>query len=914
LNPTMSWFVHWDSSFDLARGGIELSFRRNEDMIYLLVETEVFQDINAIINNIESLNISTRYHIIGTRGLGKSTVLNYIVYSLYNLLVLKKVIPVYVTLGTATDEVSLEFLFFRNLLVNLFDVPDDIKEFHDEDLFNDIINKLIEAKQVYRKKLEDFGEVSFDFIYAALENQLLYIRKTFEKVVFLIDGLDKQDTDVVLKFMRNNQERMNNIITKYNCIFIDAADPSWRTTLDTREFSGVRGNSINLRSWTVSEIEELIQKRLERMFIYSMPFERKALEILVEDFQGNSREILQYATTLLHYAAKVNLKKIGAGIAREIVWDEKSKSQFLQKIITDSDFRYAFDKLEEILSDRQIINILIAIYNQKGKRLSTSLNYEERSSVGITLSDQKFKRALNLLFRRGCVRPSKISNHIELEEDIYKLLTFADEDLGQNVLALPVILSSLESKIIESPIKIKEEVLLKEEIQKVFEQNPSSWLDYNEIFDILLENPRRFKMIKDHFKEDYQNKLKSTIPLLVGKLREETKIMIDEYSSSFRIRHESIEYETAEYYRSKMILDKIEECKRSIQKGNYNVLSHCCIELFNNLCKKLSKITNYSINLDNIEEIKTFLNLLNINIKEPIPLEFILMSLKNTISNKEIAQSIFYNMLYLTKTMKNKINSLESYIDKNNELIKKILQRIVTISKNNERILFNEYILPILLNNYGKTLNYLNEIKTQKGFSSHLPDFLKPLYDKKLILPAKIYECPKCKFQTIISATDIEEITCKKCKISLKHQSDGYVLSEQSYQSWNVWMEEYTKYVMSNLLCSYVESGIVLSPSEENKFVLPEEIDVIAVYNGNLIAIECIDYVSTNDKKNDVVNILYKIDNLDLFNKIILVYNDLENKRVFHNIIKKHKQKLYPIMVQNPNKFKNDLLSLLHSI
>jgi len=39
----LSWFNRWDESFDLSRGGIELSFRKPDDMNQLLVRTEATQ-------------------------------------------------------------------------------------------------------------------------------------------------------------------------------------------------------------------------------------------------------------------------------------------------------------------------------------------------------------------------------------------------------------------------------------------------------------------------------------------------------------------------------------------------------------------------------------------------------------------------------------------------------------------------------------------------------------------------------------------------------------------------------------------------------------------------------------------------------------------------------------------------------
>ena len=473
---SLSWFIHWDPSFDLARGGVELNFRRAEDMVHLLVETEAIRRVNNLIKKVDSPNISSRQHIIGTRGFGKSTILNYIAFSLYNNITTTKVVPIHATLlGTATDETELEFIFFRSLLESLFDVPRDLKRFYREELFLESMNQLSSAEKEYKRKLKEFGKVTIEFVYTSFENQLNHLEQSFNKIVFLIDGLDKQDTNVVLKFLRNTQERLNEIIGKFNCVFMDAADPSWRETLDSKEFSGVKGTTINLRGWTTDEVEALINRRLERVGTFVMPFDRKALDILVEDFQGNPREILQYTTTLLHYAAKERYKTIGPGIARKIVWSEEAKEKFFQRVISDTDSRYAFEKLKTVYPERQMMNMLIAAFNQRSQRLFTNLDYEGRSSIGITLSDYDFQKYLEILISKGCLRRTKMRDFVELEDDLLRLFDCVI-NLGQSLVALPVILSELEFKVRPEVPPPKEEVIMKEEIQQVFEQHPNRLL------------------------------------------------------------------------------------------------------------------------------------------------------------------------------------------------------------------------------------------------------------------------------------------------------------------------------------------------------------------------------------------------------------------------------------------------------
>jgi len=903
----MTWFIHWDPSFDLARGGVELSFRSAEDMAYLLVETEAVRDVTSIIKKIKSPYISSRYHIIGTRGFGKSTILNFFAFSLYSSVQFEKVIPVHATLlGTAMDEKELEFVFFRTLLESLFDIPKDMKRFYPKDPFPESINKLTTAEKEYKTKLKEFGQLTLEFVYTAFENQLDHLRRYFDKIVFLMDGLDKQDTNVVLKFLRNTQERLNNIISKCNCVFIDAADPSWRETLGTKEFSGVRGVAINLRPWTVDEVGALIRKRLEMIGIFIVPFDSKALEVLVEDFQGNPREILQYATTLLHYAAKERHPTIGPGIARKIVWSDDAKHKFFEKVVSDTDMRYAFEKIKDIYPERQMMNILIATYHQSGQRLFMNLNYDARSSIGITVTDINFQKYLEILIGKGCLRRSKIRDFVELEVDLLKLLDYVVR-LGQSLVALPVILSELEFRIRPGVPPPKEEVIMKEEIQRIFEQHPSDWLNYQRIKQLLLDNPRTAKKLQEHFKVDYEKKITSTIPLIVHKLKEEAKLMVDENTLASRWLPSWIDYGTAELFRSMETLDRIDSAERALLGENLDEFTKYCKEIFRGSFSRINEIYGKKTNTSNVNDVVVFLKTLGVDVQRPFPLPLLLSSLEDVPSDMDEARIRLRTTLLYAKRIRLKLSQLEQYEAKNEEIIKKLKKSKIGVFKESERHDFNAVFLPTLLRNYGRLVDCMVKIKMKEGFIVKPPGELKPILDKKWLLPAKLFECPKCKRQTIVSAGEIEVANCRDDKVPLTFKKNVYVLSDKAYQAWNVWMEEYSRYILQNLPCKYVESGISLKPLERIGVTVLEEVDVVVVYNGLFIAVECIENVSCGEKKNDLINTMSKIDSLGLFDAVILVYRNIDNRRAFNSTVKKYQKLLYPVLVQSPDNLKHKL-------
>jgi len=904
----MAWYIHWDSSFDLAKGGVELSFRKSEDMAHLLVETQAVRDIMGIIKNIRVEHISSRYHIIGTRGFGKSTLLNFVAFSLYSNVQSQKVLPIYASLlGKATQEKELEFVFFRSLLESLFDVPSDMKRFYSGELFLEPLKRLASAEEEYRGKLKEFAQVTLEFVYEAFENQLKHLREHFDRIVFLIDGLDKQDTSIILTFLRNTQERFNNIINKYDCIFIDAADPSWRATLDSKEFSGVRGITIGLRGWTVDEVEALINKRLERIGIFEFPFDRKALDILVEDFQGNPREILQYTTTLLHYAAKERHPTIGPGIARKIVWSEDAKERFFQKVISDTDLRYAFEKLKDLYKERQVMNILIALYYQRNKILSVNLDYAARTSIGITLSDADYRQHLENLVAKGCMRRSKVANYVELEDDMFKLLDCAVE-LGQSLVALPVVLSDLESKVGRLARPLDEEVIMKDEIQKVLEQHPQEWLDYKRMNELILENPRTEKKLQEYFKENHEKKISSTIPLIVHKFREEGKIMFDKITSSYRWRPTWIDYETAELFGAKRILDKIDFAEKSIQDEEYEELAKCCEEIFWLSFAKLNDLFGGRTDASNLENIHAFLKTLSINLEKPIPFSLFLSSLKETVSDPEEGKLRLQLSILYAKRIYSKVNELGQYEAKNQEIIQRLRKCIVGKTKESERLDFNSVFLPMLLKHYGKLVDLMTNLKIKEGFVENIPTEFNSLLESKYILQAKLCECPVCKSRTVLCG---ETAMCQEDKVPLIIKKDVYVLSNRAYHAWNVWIEEYARHAFLDLPCKKVESGLSLKPVDSIGVIAPKEVDVCVTYNGICIAVECIENVRCNEGKNDIVDLLHKIETLRLFDAIVLVYRLVDNKHNFESMLQKHQKLLKATLVKNPTDFKTDLNEIL---
>ena len=287
MSTTKRWYSNWDPSIDLSGGGIELSYRRPE-MLYLLVETEAVRQVAGICASINSAGVSPRCYVVGPRGYGKSTILNYMAHTLFQKFDDLAALPVYCTmLGQEEGQEAMEFVFFQNLLTALLDIPSDAEKIMESSDYGRKFDRLKVADSDYKKFLSERGRVSLEFVYEAFENQIKYLSGNLKRIVFLVDGLDKYSPAVVLKFLRKSQESMNNLWTRYNCIFIYSADPTWLETLRADEFSGVKGRHITLRGWNAEEASELIRKRLQQFGVYACPLDSNVIDSLVRNCNGN---------------------------------------------------------------------------------------------------------------------------------------------------------------------------------------------------------------------------------------------------------------------------------------------------------------------------------------------------------------------------------------------------------------------------------------------------------------------------------------------------------------------------------------------------------------------------------------------------------------------------------------------------
>jgi hypothetical protein len=861
--------------------------------------------------------LSSRHYLIGTRGLGKSTILNYIAYRLFSEISEKKVIPIYVSLlGRATNEKELEKYFFRSCLEGLLDLSTVFPLYGVEKLLKQTISRIDDAIIEYKTQIKNFGEISLEYVYTAFENQLRHLSEEFVKTIFLIDGLDKQDMEFVLGFFRNTQERFNTLIAKFNCAFIDAADPSWRDSLEMKEFSGVRGMSFHLRGWTLDEVELLIKRRLECVYVFKMPFKKETLQVLVEDFQGNPREILQHATVLLHYAAKQRMPSIEPGIARSIVWKEDAKNKLHDSIVREPELQIAYEKLKGIFDNLQLMNILIAAYITEPQKLWVGLDYERRSSLGVTVNDSEFPLFLQILKNKGCLRDSKTPNHVELERDILQLFDVVNK-LKQPLVTLPVVLSDLSSKIIVVGTMVEKEVSLKKEIETVFQQNSRRWLTYEDTKSRLLENPRRQGMFEVYFGKDYEKKISSTLPLITSQLFQQGQLIKDEERNLFRWRPSVIDAETAQSLPYEDVLDELETAKEMASSDNVTGVHFHCNAIFNICISRLDFVFQNKLSGKSLNEMQDFFKTMGMDIERPIPLNLFLEMLNRPPSTKEEADMSINGTIIYSKRILDRYDIFKKHEETAMRKLSSIQQCTTGSSKEKERTYFNKYMFPTLMSRYGMMVEFMKKAKLGKGYVESIPegpDF-ENLLENGVFLKSRLFGCPKCGQQSPIAITgDIKAVNCPTDKSPMTYIKDVFMLSNDAYQSWNVWIEEYTGFILEHLPCRFTTTGACLKPADVKGVSLSCEIDGIAIYKGLSIAVECKENLCFLQGRNDIADAIAKVQALGLFDVLLLVYKSADDGSLFDSAISSNRRLVFPVVVQSPDKFKEALQSALKNI
>lgn len=492
------------------------------------------------------------------------------------------------------------------------------------------------------------------------------------------------------------------------------------------------------------------------------------------------------------------------------------------------------------------------------------------------------------------------------------------EELKQSLVALPIVLSDLQSKIVSPPPPLDKEKTLVDYIIKIFNEQPKSWFNYAEIEKRIHDNPITENLLQECYRKNALKKFRKILPAWVGSLRERKFLVFDENSNSFRLnpflKDSSVDANFGEDIKSKEIIDEVEKAQNALLKNDFYTVRLCCISILEKGVNGVCDCYKRQIDNQNLDELFSFLRTLDIDIKDPMPLEKLLGStLKKSINAIDEAKIALQNTILYIRRLYKKIHEVNRYKRKNETLLEEITRRTKGRSHKIEREYFKENLLPILMEDYGKLVNFMFKIKIGYGYADNLPDELQILRENNIIKSVNVYKCPGGEHEFI--ASGISELPfCNICKVQMEKFDSGFQITQEAYESWNIWLEEYIKFILEKLPIFYVESGLILGYPKKIGVSAGNELDVVLLFDGKAIAIECKQILKCNKEINEVENLINKIESLDIFDATILVYQEVENLNIFTSTVGKYEKELFPILVESPKKMENTLKDTLLKI
>jgi len=442
----------------------------------LLVRYRPLEEVDEIISGIHQHKdrlIRRRYYIIGLRGMGKTTLFNYIMWKVVNKPSLR-LLPIYVnnlhvkepsdTFDPAKDPEKLRLNFCLRTIENLFNVvlhtlkrigvlSEDLAAFFED-----------RRRQYYDKKGQ--GMIDQSTSEQLLLEYLHRLREAFDMFILMYDELDKiDDYHVVLRFLRSSQGLFERL-SPYGCVIFLSGVPEFAHMLRKSEYSGVSGYEITIHPWSFNDAKTLIRSRLNYvMFTGVFPFQRGVVEEICSRAEGRPRLIQKYAREALIWTAYRRIRKIDVGFMRNLIWRDESVKRFREEIRQSKDLEEASQKLRSVYNpdkdDPSLYFILTKIFETS--RIFKLPPSKLREEYGIDMDMNKFERLIQLLKQYKVIneRWSQRKRYYVLESKIQHLFDYVKGVLKESIEYLPQVIkmSSQEVRALQPAFNLRNETL-----------------------------------------------------------------------------------------------------------------------------------------------------------------------------------------------------------------------------------------------------------------------------------------------------------------------------------------------------------------------------------------------------------------------------------------------------------------------
>jgi hypothetical protein len=460
-----------------------------DDFESLLIETSSVQRADQICADLlKTQPKAHRVYIVGERGMGKSTVMNFAAWKLIQATSRRPILPVYIsTLPSSKVLDELKTNFLKTVISHLFSAV-----LRDTRLLNQ--NPQLEAffrekRTIFFDKIHQLDAlVAQEFLRECLSR---LNSSGIETVAVLFDELDRFDNQpLFLDFLKRSQGLFETL-ARDNVVFFLTGVPDWIRLLKGDEYSGMRGETIELAAWTADDSFKLTSTRFKRFCTAAMrfPITEEATRIVTKQATGRPRLILSLTRTLLSLAASQRVSIIDDEFCKGYLWPEESLDTLrLELAKNDSALRGA-RKLRKAIDpekdDPRKFKIL-ALVSNLGKIQDDLPLSEIRRGYGMDIESRTFWNMISILENTKLIKKLQLphrKDNYELDSDL-KALFLVVNRMGEPVEFLPYAISMLQGEV-----KIQEERFDADlEITKLLSASPSKFFDVDEITSSLLES------------------------------------------------------------------------------------------------------------------------------------------------------------------------------------------------------------------------------------------------------------------------------------------------------------------------------------------------------------------------------------------------------------------------------------------
>lgn len=510
------WTSYWGLAMDpFSEEPLYYNSVNFEKLLVRYTPVEEVDEILADLYREKGRLMRRRYYVIGLRGMGKTTILNYIVRKTLEK-PSERILPIYVNnvhikdpgdpIDPAKDSEKLRLNFCLRTI---------------EALFNTILHVLKEYASGYSdfekiraKYFELKGKTPIDqaTAEALLKEYLNRLKKDFDVFILLYDELDKiDDYNTVLRFLRSSQGLLETL-SEYGCVLFLCGVPDFSKMLRSSEYSGVGGHEVWIHTWSVQDAKALIKSRLDyALFTGSFPFGDKVIEAICSKAEGRPRLIQSQTRDSLIWGAYACLKVIDEKFLNSLMWEDKSVARFRDAAHSSKEMQQAINILRKVYDpdrdDPSVYFLLMKIFEVE--RIFSLPPTGLKEKYGIDMEINQFERIVHFLkdFDSINERQSGGKKYYVLNPKIVSLFSYVRNILKQSLEYLPRVIKIDLAEIKEAKLEFN----LRNEVTKILVMNPQHRYSRAELTKEIMNNPDAKTRALEYYKVASDKELKSKL-------------------------------------------------------------------------------------------------------------------------------------------------------------------------------------------------------------------------------------------------------------------------------------------------------------------------------------------------------------------------------------------------------------------